>query len=115
MGIATQDEHVGLIRVDHGFSEKLSSYFRFSKNSTESFAPNAALLVGTRNLDSPQSAVLDFLYLISPRTTNELRIAANYAELDFTVRRPDCRFGSKSFDAASRFTAHRVWDYGIRD
>ncbi|MBO0722838.1 MAG: TonB-dependent receptor, partial [Blastocatellia bacterium] len=80
VGSATQDEHVGLIRLDHHFSDRLSSYFRLSKNSTDSFTPNAALPVGTQNLDAPQSAVLDFLYLISPRTTNEVRIAANYAE-----------------------------------
>ncbi|MBO0858676.1 MAG: TonB-dependent receptor [Chloracidobacterium sp.] len=80
VGSATQDEHVGLLRVDHHFNDRFSSYFRLSKNSTESFTPNTALPVGTRNLDEPQSALLDFLYLISPRTTNELRIAANYAE-----------------------------------
>jgi hypothetical protein len=76
----TQDEHVGLIRADHRFSEKLSSYFRFSKNSTDGFAPNAALPVGARNLDAPTSGLFDFLYLISPRTTNELRLGANYSE-----------------------------------
>ena len=77
---STQDEHVGLIRLDHRFSDKLSSYFRFSKNSTDIFAPNAALPYGTRNLDAPTSGLFDFLYLVSPRTTNEIRIGANYAQ-----------------------------------
>jgi hypothetical protein len=75
-----QDEHVGLARLDHRFTDKLSGYFRFSKNSTEIFAPNAALPYGTRNLDAPTSGVFDFLYLASPRTTNELRIGADYAQ-----------------------------------
>ncbi|MCU1260719.1 MAG: hypothetical protein JWO80_3604, partial [Bryobacterales bacterium] len=80
VGKATQDEHVGLVRVDHRFTDNLSGYFRFSKNSTEIFAPNAQLPYGTRNLDAPTSGLFDFLYLVSPRTTNELRLAANYAQ-----------------------------------
>jgi outer membrane receptor protein involved in Fe transport len=77
---ATQNEHVGLIRVDHRFTDKLSGYFRFSKNSTDIFAPNSALPVGTHNFDAPTSGLFDFLYLASPVTTNELRIGANYSE-----------------------------------
>ena len=80
VGSSAQDEHVGLIRVDHRFTERLSSYFRFSKNSTEMFSPNPALPVGTKNLDAPTSGLFDFLYLINPRTTNELRLGANYSE-----------------------------------
>ncbi|MFN7919719.1 MAG: carboxypeptidase regulatory-like domain-containing protein [Bryobacteraceae bacterium] len=77
---ATQDEHVGLIRADHRFNDKLTGYFRFTKNSTDAFAPNAALPVGTRNLDAPTNGLFDLLYLVNPRTTNELRIGANYSE-----------------------------------
>jgi hypothetical protein len=77
---ATQDEHAGLIRLDHRFSDKLSSYFRFDKNSTDIFAPDKALPYGTRNLDAPMNGVFDFLYLVSPQTTNELRLGANYAQ-----------------------------------
>jgi opacity protein-like surface antigen len=80
VGSQTQDEHVGLIRIDHKFSDKLTSYFRFSKNSTDSFSPNAALPRGTLNLDAPTSGLFDFLYLVNPRTTNELRLGANYSE-----------------------------------
>lgn len=80
IGSSRQDEHVGLIRIDHRFNDKLASYFRFSKNSTDIFAPNAALPNGTRNLDAPTSGLFDFLYLVSPRTTNELRLGANYSE-----------------------------------
>jgi uncharacterized iron-regulated membrane protein len=77
---ATQDEHAGLVRLDHRFSDKLSGYFRFSENSTTSFAPNAALPYGTKNLDAPTSGLFDFLYLAGPRTTNELRVGADYAQ-----------------------------------
>jgi hypothetical protein len=80
VGSSTQDEHVGLIRLDHRFTDKLSSYFRFSKNSTEMFAPNSALPVGTLNLDAPTSGLFEFLHLVGPRTTHELRLGANYAQ-----------------------------------
>ena len=80
VGSSSQDEHVGLIRADHRFGDKLSAYFRFSKNSTSIFAPNAALPLGTTNLDAPTSGLIDFLYVASPRTTNEIRLGANYSE-----------------------------------
>jgi len=80
VGSATQDEHSGLARLDHRFTDKLSGYFRFSKNDTVIFSPNAALPYGTSNLDAPTSGLFDFLYLVSPRTTNELRLAANYSQ-----------------------------------
>lgn len=77
---ATHDEHVGMVRLDHRFSDKLTSYFRFSKNSTNIFIPDKAMPYGTRKLDAPTSGVFDFLYLVSPRTTNEFRLGANYAQ-----------------------------------
>jgi len=80
VGQSTQKENVGNARLDHRFNDKWSSYFRFTKNSTEIFAPNAALPYGTRNLDAPTSGVFDFLYLVSPNSTNELRIGADYAQ-----------------------------------
>ncbi len=80
VGSSTQDEHVGLIRVDHRFSDKLSGYFRFSKNSTDTFAPNAALPIGTANHDQPTSGLFEFLQIVNPRTTHEFRLGANYAQ-----------------------------------
>ena len=80
VGSSSQDEQAGTIRIDHRFNDRLSSYFRLSKNSTDAFSPSAALPVGTRNLDSPQSGLFDFLYLVNPRTTNELRLGGNYSE-----------------------------------
>jgi hypothetical protein len=77
---ATQNEHVGLIRVDHRFTDKLTTYARVSKNSTRIFTPSATLPFGTQNPDAPTSGVVDLLYLVSSRTTNELRIGTNYSE-----------------------------------
>ena len=70
----------GLTRIDHRFTDKLSGYLRLSGDTTNSFAPNASLPYGTRNLDAPSSGLFDFLYLVNPNTTNELRIGANYAQ-----------------------------------
>jgi hypothetical protein len=80
VGQSTQNENVGDLRLDHRFTDKFSGYFRFTKNSTDIFAPNSALPYGTENLDAPTSGVFDFLYLASSRTTNEFRIGANYAQ-----------------------------------
>ena len=75
-----QDEHAGLFRLDHRFSDKLNFYFRFSTNRTETFTPSTVLPVGTRNNDAPTSGLFDFTYLARPRTTNEIRLGANYAQ-----------------------------------
>jgi hypothetical protein len=78
---ATQNEHVGTFRVDHRITDKLSTYVRVSKNSTDIFTPSATLPVGgTQNPDAPTSGLVDFLYLHSSRTTNELRVGFNYSE-----------------------------------
>jgi len=76
----TQDEHAGLFRLDHRFTDKLNFYTRFSTNRTETFTPSALLPVGTRNNDAPTSGLFDFTWLLSPRTTNEFRLGANYAQ-----------------------------------
>ena len=79
-GLSTQNEHTGLLRIDHRFSDKLSAYFRASGDTTNIFAPNASLPYGTRNLDAPSGGLFDFLYLLGPDTTNELRLGGNYAQ-----------------------------------
>ncbi len=76
----TQDEHAGLFRLDHSFTDKLNFYTRFSTNRTETFTPSTLLPVGTRNNDAPTSGLFDFTYLASPRSTNEVRLGANYAQ-----------------------------------
>jgi opacity protein-like surface antigen len=80
VGQATQNENVGLLRIDHRFTDKLSAYVRYNQNATDIFTPNSSLPYGTRNLDAPKSGLFDFLYLISPSSTNELRLGANYAQ-----------------------------------
>ncbi len=79
-GLSTQNEHTGLMRVDHRFSDKLSGYLRASGDTTNSFAPNASLPYGTRNLDAPSSGLFDLLYLVNPNVTNEVRLGANYSQ-----------------------------------
>lgn len=80
VGSSTQDEHVGLMRVDHRFNDKLAGYFRFNTNSTTTFAPNAALPIGTANQDRPTSGLFELLQIVNPRTTHEFRLGANYAQ-----------------------------------
>jgi hypothetical protein len=75
-----QDEHAGMLRVDHRFSDKLTFFGRFSTNRTETFTPSTVLPVGTVNHDAPTSGLFDFTYLASPRSTNEVRLGANYAQ-----------------------------------
>ena len=77
--LATQNEHTGLLRIDHRFNDKLSAYVRASGDSTNQFTPNASLPYGTKNYDAPASGLFDFLYLVSPNTTNEMRVGGNYA------------------------------------
>jgi hypothetical protein len=78
--LATQNEHTGLLRLDHRFNDKLSAYMRLSADSTNQYSPNSAMPYGTKNYDAPASGLFDFLYLASPTTTNELRVGANYAQ-----------------------------------
>ncbi len=80
IGLSTQNEHTGLLRIDHHFTDKLSGYFRASGDTTNIFTPNASLPYGTRNLDAPSSGLFDLLYLVNSNTTNELRLGANYAQ-----------------------------------
>ncbi len=80
VGNSTQDEHVGIFRLDRTFSGSLTGYLRFSKNRTVIFAPNSALPYGTRNKDAPTSGVIALQWTVSPRTTNEFRLGANYAQ-----------------------------------
>jgi hypothetical protein len=75
-----QDEHAGLFRLDHRISDKLTFFSRFSTNRPETFTPSTVLPVGTVNNDAPTSGLFDFTYLASPRSTNEVRFGANYAQ-----------------------------------
>jgi hypothetical protein len=112
--LATQNEHTGLLRIDHRVNDKLSAYFRASGDSTNQFTPNAALPYGTKNFDVPSSGLFEFLYLVNPNTTNELRIAANYAQPlhssphpvlrlpSASPRSPQCQAATSASPSASR-------------
>ena len=43
IGLSTQNEHSGLLRIDHHFNDKLSAYFRASGDTTNIFTPNSSL------------------------------------------------------------------------
>lgn len=89
VGSNRQDEHFGLVRLDHRFSDTFSSYFRFNKNRTAISSPSTTLPITTQNNDAPTNGVIDFLHLVSPRTTHEFRVAANYAQpLNSNVQSP---------------------------
>ena len=72
-----QDEDVGTMRVDHRFNDTWSTYFRFTRNNAFVRVPNS-LNYGTNSYNGPVNGMLEFLDLISPRTTNEIRMGANW-------------------------------------
>ncbi len=73
----SQHEDVGTLRVDHRFNDRLSSYFRFTRNHAETNIP-VVLDYGNVSVNAPVNGVLEFLYVISPRSTNELRLGGNW-------------------------------------
>jgi hypothetical protein len=77
-GKQIQDENVGLFRYDHRVSDRLTAYLRFSYNDTIIDVPNGLLGQTTTTLTAPTSGVLQAMYVISPRSTNEARVAYNY-------------------------------------
>jgi hypothetical protein len=76
-----QDEDVGTLRVDHRFNDRFSSYFRFTRNHAFTRVP-VALDYGNSSINAPVNGLLEFLYVISPRTTNELRLNGNWVPWD---------------------------------
>jgi len=76
-----QNEDVGTLRVDHRFNDRWSSYFRFTRNSAYTRVP-VALDYGNNSINAPVNGVLELLYVISPRTTNELRMSGNWVPWD---------------------------------
>lgn len=80
-GSQSEDENVGTIRADHHVSDRLTAYFRFTRNNNSLNAP------GTLGEDNPQiiaptSGVLGLQYILSPRSTNESRVGANWMPWD---------------------------------
>src|SRR5215467_11882898 len=77
-----QDEDVGTLRVDHRFNDRWSSYFRFTRNNAFVRVP-ASIDYGTNSYNGPVNGVLEFLYVISPSTTDELRLGGNWVPWDY--------------------------------
>jgi hypothetical protein len=72
-----QDEDVGTLRVDHRFNDDWSTYFRFTRNNAFVRVPDS-LNYGTSSYNGPVNGVLELLYVVSPHTTNEIRLGANW-------------------------------------
>ncbi|HKE24546.1 MAG TPA: carboxypeptidase regulatory-like domain-containing protein [Bryobacteraceae bacterium] len=72
-----QNEDVGTVRVDHRFNDQWSSYFRFTRNAAFVRNPNT-LNYGTSNYNGPVNGMIELLDVVSPRTTNEIRLGANW-------------------------------------
>jgi len=80
-GDQSEDEDVGTVRVDHRFSDRLSSYFRFTRNHNRLSAPSN-LGEPFPQVIAPTSGVLAFLYILSPRSTNDFRFGTNWMPWD---------------------------------
>ena len=76
-----QNEDVGTLRVDHRFNDRWSAYFRFTRNSAFVRVP-VALDYGNSSINAPVNGVFELLHIISPRTTNELRLSGNWVPWD---------------------------------
>ena len=77
----SENEDVGTIRVDHRFSDRFTAYFRFTRNNNRLSTPST---LGEPNpqVIAPTSGALGFQYILSPRTTNELRFGGNFIPWD---------------------------------
>ena len=77
----SENEDVGTIRVDHRFSDRLTAYFRFTRNNNRLSTPST---LGEPNpqVIAPTSGVVAFQYILSPRSTNELRLGGNFIPWD---------------------------------
>lgn len=76
-GWNTENADVGTGRLDQKFSDKLSSFFRFTREYDRFNAPE---VLGAPNpeLEAPTSGVLGVQYILSPRSINEFRFGVNY-------------------------------------
>ena len=77
----SEDEDVGTVKVDHRFSDALSSYFRFTRNHNRLSAPSN-LGEPFPQVIAPTSGVLQFQYILSARSTNEVRLGTNWMPWD---------------------------------
>jgi outer membrane receptor protein involved in Fe transport len=84
--LQSQNEDVGLMRIDHRFSDRWSSYFRFTRNHANISQPltDGTGSTGTSNQsdNAPVNGVFELLFVLSPRSTNELRLGGNWVPWD---------------------------------
>lgn len=84
--LQSQNEDVGTMKIDHRFTDTFSSYFRFTRNHATISQPlsDGTGSTGTSNTsdNAPINGVVEFLNVLSPRTTNELRLGGNWVPWD---------------------------------
>jgi hypothetical protein len=76
-----QNEDVGTLKVDHRFNDRWSSYFRFTRNSASTRVP-VALDYGNNSVNAPVNGVFELMQVISPQSTNEIRMSGNWVPWD---------------------------------
>ncbi len=74
---ALEDEDVGTIRADHRFNDKFTSYFRFTRNENRLNVPQTLGEANPQTI-APTTGVLEFLNILSPRSTNEFRFGVDF-------------------------------------
>ena len=72
-----ENEDVGTFRIDHRFSDTFTSYFRFTRNENRLNVPQT---LGEANpqVIAPTTGVLEFLNILSPRSTNEFHFGVDF-------------------------------------
>jgi hypothetical protein len=84
--LQSQTEDVGMLRIDHRFNDRWSSYFRFTRNHANISQPlsdgTGATNTSNESDNAPVNGVFQLMYIISPRSTNELRFGGNWAPWD---------------------------------
>jgi hypothetical protein len=103
-----EDEDVGTIRVDHRFTDNFTSYFRFTRNENRLNVPQT---LGEANpqVIAPTSGVLEFLNILSPRSTNEFRFGVDF--LPWNSETPSDITSTVSVPGLSAPAAfqHQIW------
>ena len=109
-----EDEDVGTVRVDHRFSDTLSSYFRFTRNYNRLNVPQT---LGEANpqLIAPTSGVVELLDILSPRSTNEFRFGMDF--LPWNSETPSDISSTISVPGLSAPAAfqHQIWHATSQD
>ena len=109
-----EDEDVGTVRLDHRFSDKFTSYFRFTRNENRLNVPQT---LGEANpqVIAPTTGVLEFLNILSPRTTNEFRFGMDF--LPWNSETPSDITSTVSVPGLSAPAAfqHQIWHSTSQD